>query len=67
MTHTIILTPEYAARTKKSVIETEALLAKELSYSKELQYKEKISFYTSHIEKLNQHLKDGFITNQIPD
>lgn len=66
MTHTTILTLEYLKRTQQAISETEALLAKELSFSAELQYSDKITFYKGHIEKLSQYVKDGFITNQIP-
>ena len=46
------LTDEKKRRIFQSIEETERLLEKELSYMEDLQNKDRIEFYRSHISKL---------------
>ena len=57
---TTSLTPEYAKRTLAAKNETIALLNKELSYSQDLQKKDKIEFYNNHIAKLDNMLANDW-------
>jgi hypothetical protein len=54
------LTPEYIARTNQAIAETHRLLAKELSYSKDLQHKDAIERYENHLVKLQDMLTKGW-------
>lgn len=54
------LTPEYTARTNQAIAETHRLLAKELSYSKDLQKTEVIERYENHLIKLQDMLTNGW-------
>ena len=65
MTHTIILTPEYVKRVKSALLETKNLLAKEMAYSLELRNQSQITFYHSHIAKLEGYLSAGMVQQEI--
>jgi len=52
------LSQEYKRRAVQALNETQDLLIKELSYSKDLQKKEAISFYESHILKLQNMISE---------
>lgn len=54
------LTPEQKNRVVSSLVETQDKLEKELSYSKDLQHTDMITFYRQHIVKLNNMLKHGW-------
>jgi beta-glucosidase/6-phospho-beta-glucosidase/beta-galactosidase len=57
----LIDTPEKIKRTKNSITETKDKLFKELSYSKDLQIKDRIEFLNSHINRLENALENGCI------
>lgn len=54
------LTPEYTTRTNQAIAETHRLLAKELSYNKDLQHADVIERYEAHLVKLNNMLINGW-------
>lgn len=54
------LTTEQIKRVKQSIVETERLLNKQLSFSKDLQKTDMIEFYQNHIIKLNDMLLNGW-------
>jgi hypothetical protein len=47
---------EYRRRTVEALNDTREKLAKELSYSKDLQHKDMVEFYNNHIAKLESWL-----------
>ena len=53
----IELTDEHRRRIIQAMVETQEKLNKELAYSEDLQHKDMVEFYTSHIEKLANMLK----------
>jgi len=55
------LTPEYKRRVQQSINETQRLLDKELSYSKDLQLNDVIERYIFRLAKLNAMLESGFL------
>jgi len=57
----LIDTPAKTKRTQNSITETKDKLFKELSYSKDLQKKDRINFLNSHINRLQTALKNGYI------
>lgn len=52
----IELTPERRQRILSAMVETQDKLDKELAYSEDLQHKDTIDFYRSHIAKLENFL-----------
>lgn len=57
----LINTEEKIKRTKNSLTETKNKLFKELSYSEDLQKKDRVEFLNSHINKLETALINGYI------
>jgi len=57
----LINTPEKVKRTKIALNETKDNLFKELSYSEDLQKKDRIDFLNSHINRLETALTNGYI------